>query len=103
MALTCDAFTGGTVTLADAACTLNNNSSCPPSQTLEWWQIAILAINALDRAGLAHVVEMNSEEAETVVQNALCAIGDVSVPPMDEARLKAALLYAVNEAVCSVL
>lgn len=103
MALTCNAFSGGTVTLVDMACILNNNGSCPPSRTLEWEQIAILAITAISRGGLAHVVEMDSAEAETVVQNALCAIGDVSVPPMDEARLKAALLFAVNEAVCSVL
>lgn len=104
MALQCNAFASDlAVNPVDVACTLNNNGACPPSRDLTWEQIAILALTALSNGGLAHVSEMNSEEAESVVENALCALHNVSVPPIDESRLKAALLYAVNEAVCDVL
>lgn len=101
MALECNFFADATPVVT--ACQLATSGFCTPSRTLTWEQIALLALDALIRTGTAGapvVTDIDSAEAEQIIENALCALQNVSIPQLDPEKLKVALLFVSNGIGC---
>lgn len=97
MALSANAWIGSS--LAATACAAVNNGACTPARTLSCPETLLLILDALEREGGVDISTATSDDLSNVTKNALCALQSISYPPIDADKLKALVLWAVNQEV----